>query len=87
MLLNTCVVPNMKVVINGFSLTHSFSCQFLDIFGFSRQVVTLCNTVQQNVKKAVCLFDVGYCEKDGVSIGFGECRGRVLPAIMPAQTS
>jgi len=28
----------------------------------------------------VCVCDAGYCEKDGVSVGFGECRGRVLPA-------
>ena len=24
--------------------------------------------------------DVGYCEKDSVRVGFGECRGIILPA-------
>ena len=23
----------------------------------------------------------GYCEKDGVRIGFGECSGKILPAL------
>jgi fumarylacetoacetase len=23
----------------------------------------------------------GHCEKDGVRIGFGECKGKILPAV------
>lgn len=29
-----------------------------------------------------CVVMKGYCEKDGVRIGFGETRGRVLPAVV-----
>ena len=27
----------------------------------------------------------GHCEKDGVRVGFGECRGKLLPAKPPAK--
>jgi fumarylacetoacetase len=31
-----------------------------------------------------CLYISGYCEKGGIRIGFGECRGKLNPALTHA---
>ena len=38
-------------------------------------------------RRLLCTHDVGYCEKDGLRIGFGECRGQILPAVSSVDTS